>query len=251
MKKVAIFTEGQGELIFIRHLLVQLVGYNDLSFECFELHSEKLRTIPYRHVSPTAIIHYQIINVGTDEKVLSAIIERHEKLVERGYEIVGLRDMYSEAYQKRSHEIDQPTTTFFIETSRQIIAKSINLDKIHFYFAIMEFEAWLIAFHNNLARLDSSLTPENIEQRLQYDILAIDPENYFFHPAVNFGEILSPVGIKYDKSRDILERIVSTLILDDFDAVLGKGICNSFSDFYLEIQRELAELNEQDDYLSQ
>lgn len=100
MKKIVVFTEGQGELIFVRHILIQLIGYEQLSFECFDLRSDLLLTVPYKHNPPNAQIHYLIVNVGTDERVLSAIIDRYEKFVNQGFEIVGLRDMYSAEYRK-------------------------------------------------------------------------------------------------------------------------------------------------------
>lgn len=107
MKKVVVFTEGQGELIFVRHVLIQLVGYEQLSFECFDLKSDRLLNVPYKRNPPNARIHYQIINVGTDERVLSAIVERYEKFVNMGFEVVGLRDMYSAEYKKKTTQINQ------------------------------------------------------------------------------------------------------------------------------------------------
>ncbi len=52
MKKIAIFTEGQGELIFMRWLLPGVLGYENVSFECMELYSDQIQTVPYKY-SPT------------------------------------------------------------------------------------------------------------------------------------------------------------------------------------------------------
>lgn len=95
MKKFAVFTEGQGELIFVRHLLFQIIGYEHLSVECFALRSGRLLDVPYKYETVSAKVHVMVVNVGNDEKVLSAIAGREERLVGQGYEIIGLRDMYS------------------------------------------------------------------------------------------------------------------------------------------------------------
>jgi len=72
MKKIAIFVEGQGEQIFIRNLLFcgDLVNLSEVSFECIDLRGNPT-PFPYRN--PNAEVHFQIVNVGNDEKVLSAI----------------------------------------------------------------------------------------------------------------------------------------------------------------------------------
>ena len=170
MKKIAVFTEGQGELIFIRHLLIQTIGYEWLSFECFELYSDRLQPVAYSFSSPNAIIHYQIINVGTDERVLSAIVDRQEKLIEQGHEIVGLRDMYSESYRKKSNQIDAKTNDFFRETFNEIVNRLSGAEHVRFFFAIMELEAWLLGMHEIFQRIDPSLTPENIEKMLGFNL---------------------------------------------------------------------------------
>ncbi len=117
MRKVAIFTEGQGELIFIRYLLFKIIGYEHLSFECLELRSDKLFNVPHKFGSPNnAKVHFMIVNVGNDEKVLSAIAERETRLVKQGYdEIIGIRDMYSREYRKRANTVDQQVVESFIQ----------------------------------------------------------------------------------------------------------------------------------------
>ncbi|MEN8220838.1 MAG: hypothetical protein ABFS56_31685 [Pseudomonadota bacterium] len=80
MQKIAVFVEGQGELIFIRNLLYYLVDPAQLSFECFKLHANLQQEVPYEYKNPNAQIHFQIINVGNDERVLDVIKEREERL---------------------------------------------------------------------------------------------------------------------------------------------------------------------------
>lgn len=241
MKKVVVFTEGQGELIFVRHVLLQLIGYESLSFECFELRSDRLLPVPHKHNPPNALIHYQIINVGTDERVLSAIIERYEKFVSLGFEVIGLRDMYSAEYRKKSSQIDQNIHAIFRNAVENVINKMDNADKIHFFFAIMELESWLLGIHENLERIDASLTAEAIRDGLGFDLRAIDPETAFFQPAVQLSQVLNLANISYDKHRSEMESIVSNITLDDFHRLVKANRCQSFALFFSEIQKQFTE----------
>lgn len=241
MKKVAIFTEGQGELIFVRQLLIQTVGYNDLSFECIELHSDSFHDVPYRYSSNDPIVHYQIVDVGNDERVMSIIAERQERLVRMGYEIVGLRDMYSAAYKKRSNHIDHNVTNSFIESAQNTIQKMVNADKIHFFFEIMEFESWLLSMYNLFGKMNPILTCDYIRENLGFDLRTINPETQLFHPAVEFGDILRLIGEEYTKSFGQMESILSHLNTEDLNNAIENRRCNSFAIFFTEIQRELRE----------
>lgn len=245
MKKVVVFTEGQGELIFVRHVLLQLIGYERLSFECFELKADRLLQVPHKHNPPNALIHYQIINVGTDERVLSAIIERYEKFVSLGFEVVGLRDMYSAEYKKKSNQIDQNVNMIIRNAVDNVINGMNNADKIHFFFATMELEAWLLGIYGIFERIDASLTPESIRENLGFDIRVVDPETTFFHPAVQLEQILNLAGKNYDKQKSEMESIVSSITIDDLNNLVNAPRCNSFYLFFSELQREF--VNAQND----
>jgi len=73
LQKIAIFVEGQGELIFIRKLLVLLNEPAQISFGCFKLYGHAQQEVPYQYKNPYAKVHFNIINVGNDERVLTVI----------------------------------------------------------------------------------------------------------------------------------------------------------------------------------
>ena len=103
MIKIAIFAEGQTEQVFIRYLLSEIIGYSHLSFNCQKLYGNCVQDVPYQYTNKNAKFHFLIINACGDEKVLSAIVERIDKLRTLGYEkFIGIRDMYCDTYQKRS-----------------------------------------------------------------------------------------------------------------------------------------------------
>jgi hypothetical protein len=95
----AVFVEGQGEQIFVRHLLNYLLEPDKFSFECLCLRAENLERVPYSHKNEYAEVHFLIINTQGDGSVLPAIKKREKGLFSQDYhKIIGLRDMYSQAY---------------------------------------------------------------------------------------------------------------------------------------------------------
>ena len=87
--------------------------------------------------------------MGNDERVLDVIEENEEALFNNGFsKIIGLRDMHSKAYRKKSKNvIDDEVTQQFIEAVTTVIASMNNPDKINFHFAIMELEAWWLSMY--------------------------------------------------------------------------------------------------------
>ena len=232
MKKVAIFTEGQGELIFVRHLLIQVIGYERLSFECLELRADRLSKVPFDYRPPKATMHFLIVNVGNDEKVVGAIKERQARLIKQGFdEIIGLRDMYSRAYRKRAQCVDSSIIQAFIQAQQAVIQDMSHSEKIQVFFAIMELEAWFLSMYNLFQKIDPRLTCSYIEKQLGFDLKTTDPETEFFHPANELAAILDLAGIKYNKSFGQMESISSKMERADINAVAESGHCNSFKLF--------------------
>lgn len=237
MKKVAIFTEGQAELIFIRNLLPKVFGYEDLSFECVELHRNTFQDVPYSISHPDPSIYFLIVNVANDSKVITAIKEREQNLHNKGYDlIIGLRDMYSEAYRKLSTVIDEKVTSAFIQEHKSSIQTMSNSEKIFFCFAIMEFEAWFLSMYNLFAKIHPTLTINFIEENLGFNLKIISPEKEFFHPTVELEKIFRLVGEKYDKSINQIESISTKVDDIDINHALEDGRCHSFSLFWRKLQ---------------
>ena len=236
MIKIAIFTEGQGELIFVRYLLPLLIESERLSFECMDLRAGRLFPVPYKHCPPNASIHFQIVNVGNDERVASVIEETQENLISKGYDkIIGLRDMFSAAYRKRSNHIDDTVTESFIQAHQRTIQQMSNADKIHICFAIMELESWFLSMYNLFERIHPDLVCSYIESKLSLNLETTNPETEFFHPTKKLGEILGLVGIKYGKSKDQMESISSKIIATDIDDAFENGRSTSLRTFISEI----------------
>lgn len=232
MKKIAIFTEGMTELVFVRQFLLQSINAQRLSFRCIELVGRCELDFPYFFDSPTADLFFLLVNVGNDNRVLSEIRERQDNLVMKGYcTIVGLRDMYSAEYRKRSLGIDDDVTSAFIDGHRATVASMSQAEHIRFHFAIMEIEAWLLSMYDLFGKLHHDLTIEFIEQNLGINVRTVDPETEFFHPTAQINNILGLVGMRYEKSADQAESIFG--VMDDSDILCATEAerCNSLEMF--------------------
>jgi hypothetical protein len=240
MKKVAIFVEGQAEQIFIRNLLYHLINPSKFSFGCLRLQAGIEHEVPYPFPNPNAEVHFQIVNVQGDEGVLSAIREREELLFNTGFtRIIGLRDMYSKAYRKRSRRVDSGVTEAFTKGANDTISRMKNPDKIRFYFSIMELEAWWLGMYNLFSKIDGRLTPPFIEDKLSYNLPEIDPQREFFHPAQEVDKIFRLVDSSYGKSRDDVERITSKIDSSDIDNATENKRCERFGAFCEELLRDI------------
>lgn len=237
MSKIAIFVEGQAELIFLRHFLPLVLGWDKISFECWGLYANRTNQVPFKHNSRDAKAHFFILNVGNDEKVLSAIKEREHVFFQRGYKkIIGLRDMYSGKYRKRSlGKIDETVTRAFIENAHNEIAKMSEPTRIKLHFAIMELEAWFLGMYNIFELLNPLLGINYIEENLGFDLSAIDPQVTFFKPADTVGDILQLINSRYKKSYADVESICSKIEKAGFSNAFENGKCASFKNFYDEI----------------
>lgn len=224
--KIAVFVEGQGELVFFRNILFHLLSDVSFSFECIKLHSGKMHDVPYTHNNPNAIVHFMIINVENDTKVLSAIKEREQRLFEKGYsKIIGLRDMYSELYRKYSMIISEEVNNLFIRNAESTIQSMSDPEKVSFHFSIMEIEAWWLSMYSIFGKINRSLTINYINENLGFRLDSIDPKKYFFHPAVALNNILQLIGSSYKKKLHDVESITSYIDIRDIrNAVLNDRV---------------------------
>lgn len=237
MTKVAIFVEGQSEQIFIRHLLLRTMDCSKVSFSCLRLYAGKTVPARFDYSNPHAEMSFLIVNVGQDEKVLSEIKEREEDLIKQGFDrIIGLRDMYSEKYLKRSPSgIDNSVTTAFIDGWNSTIQSMSKPSKIKIHIAIMELEAWFLGMYNLFGRINSRLSVDYIEKELGFNLPDIDPQTEFFNPAQEVHRIFQLVGRRYQKSTHDVESICSRINANDLCNAFKNRRCSSFRDFYEEM----------------
>lgn len=235
MRKVAIFVEGQSELIFVREFLLQWFNYN-VDIECFALRTGDAIYAPeYPFPNTQAPLHFQIINANSDIAVLTQIFRHEQQLYNAGYEIIiGLRDMFSEAYIKtvKNRTINLSENALFregvINTIRQ---KAVNAEAIRFCFAIMEIEAWWLGIPTLWADLEEPV-------RKQFGDAFADPESVF-HPAVLIKNIQQSRQKDYTKHNTEVESIVGKISREDYVELHDSRRCPSFCEFVGYIQPQL------------
>jgi len=235
--KTAIFVEGQTELILVREMLLRLFEYQNIHLECYTLFTDsKFHADEYPFGDEAAEYYFQIINAGSDNTVITRLLNREKYLWNVGFDrIIGLRDMFSENYRRlsRKRKIDQSLNQKFIEGSRKTIdEKAEQPDKIFFSFAIMEAEAWLLGMPIAFERMNEDLTIKNIAKSLNINLNEIDPETDFFHPANEVKAIFDLTENKYKKRKGDVSALVACIEKEDYEALNESEKCASFSTFY-------------------
>jgi hypothetical protein len=170
-RRLAVFVEGQTELVFVREFLKQWYGYdaNVIGFACYNLQNNEFRDAEYQYGSEDSENYFMLVNVGNDNSVLSKILSRLAYLVSQGYQLViGLRDMYSKQYVQDAggHVIDEEVNLKHFDAVRDVLKDVENGEKVDFHFAIMEVEAWLLGMHDYLLSVDKRLTGDYIKEEI-------------------------------------------------------------------------------------
>lgn len=227
MRRVAIFVEGQAELIFVREFLLKWHSY-DVDLECRALRGGNVpHPVDYDYPNNFAPLHFQLISVGTDVAVLSQILRHEQRLYNAGYEsIVGLRDMFSEDYIKivKNRSVNQTENeNFYSGALATIQAKAFQATKIKLCFAIMELEAWWIGIPSLWKGIDNTI-------KKQHQTSFEEPES-IFHPAVFVDQLFQAQQSTYKKKKGEVESIVGRISREDYVELLGSQRCPSFCEF--------------------
>lgn len=241
MKKFAIFTEGQSELIFVRELLFRLVDSSKMSLQCLELLSHRYSDVEFEHQCPQPEVFFLLVDVHGDEGVLSSLKEREIDLIEKGsYEkIIGLRDMYCELYSKKSPgKIDDRVSAMIIENCELVILNMRYNDRIKVFFAVMELEAWFLAMYDLFKRINSLLSVGYIKDHTGIDLKDKDPEREFYRPSQEVNIILNLCGMQYKKKKGEIENIAKNMAATDLVDARENDRCEHLGKF-LEGVREI------------
>lgn len=239
MNKIAIFVEGHTELIIVRELLLRYYEYSNIDIECRNLFTDNsLVKAEYDFPNENCDNHFQIINTGNDNAVLSRILKREKYMWNTGYtKIVGLRDMYSKNYREVSSQvIDEDVNQKFIDGATKTISQTAEKpNNIVMCFAIMEVEAWIIGVDGIFEAINSSLTNSFILEQLNLDLDNIDPEKEFYHPAAVINDIYGLIGLSYGKKKAEINSIAHKLTKENIGKLKESDKCMSFTRFINEI----------------
>ena len=201
MKKLAIFVEGNTELIFIEKLLFEIAGpLKKLAFTRQRARGGRYHTLTARGYPPdTTEYLVLLVDCSCDGKVKPAIRERLDRLRAEGYnQVIGLRDLYPD-----------------FELSKYDIAKKNNDLGVtdppaHILFAVLEIEAWFLGEWSHLTKIHTALTPEFIDANLKVNLRTVKPEQ-IKAPAHTLDKIYKLVGAQYKKRDGDSHRIANYL----------------------------------------
>jgi len=206
MKKLAIFVEGQTELVFVEKLLLEIGNAKELSIRKEALSggstcpvtSTLIGEIPESTETKYKILIYSSCN---DEKVLSDIKERYADLKSNGYiKIIGLRDLYPKDYSKKD----------IVKRAIQSYVTREGFTNTNIVLAIMEVETWFLAETTHYNRLHPDLTLDKIKPIVDF-LLISNFEQDISKPADLLNTIYKLVGYAYKKKEKQVQRTVNSL----------------------------------------
>lgn len=208
MTKVAIFVEGQTEMLFLDRLIQEIAEESGLAVEHAEaiggaVRARQIRVLKRITVQAHHRFYVLIVNSAGDSNVKSDIVEQYYSLRRSGYSaILGLRDVYG---QFRLEDVPKLRAAMKVGMPHEKEGPTIDL-----LLAIMEIEAWFIGEFTHFARVSPHLTMEKIRYALRFDPSRDDLEKRW-HPAEDLDRIYKLVGARYTKQRSNLERTLEIL----------------------------------------
>lgn len=196
--------EGQTEQIFVRTLLKEIAGKNNIAIDESSVSGKlgnRITTLIMRdNITSQTKFYVLVYNSCSDNSVVSDMRDQYNSLIGSGFErVIGLRDVYP------------------IPIAEKLKLQSglnYSLPKgsipIHIVLAVMEIESWFLAEWNHFTKIDLSLTPERIKATFGFNPQTDDMETRP-HPANDMDLIYNLVGRAYKKQRNQVNTIVSSL----------------------------------------
>ncbi len=235
--KIAVYVEGQTELIFVCEILRKWYDNNPakVGIRYWNLSGVNpiKKDLTFGGVDSERF--YVIVNAGNDVKTLAEALKRTASHKENGFDrVLVLRDMFSKAYDDYNplipRNIDASLNQAFIDGAQRAIDEKGYDGFLKCHFAIMELEAWFLGMGWYLQRENSMLTPAYLLSSLRFD-LSKDPETTIYHPANRLKKIYKHIGLRYRKREDEVNKIMSYLNKADFEGLIICGKCKSFREF--------------------
>lgn len=150
-RKIAIYVEGQTEHLLIYHLILAWWSYAGIQVKNIQLQAnenQRSKVVDFLpEIDPETGLFFLIIDVQGAGSLASAIARSANKQHELGFDILGIRDLYPDHALDPSCPHKAPTQN--ITEKFQMALKKMGClspEKIDLFIAIMEIEAWLLAF---------------------------------------------------------------------------------------------------------
>lgn len=231
--KIAVFVEGHAEMLFVVDLLKKYSHFDSrkIGYKSINLTADRFEEISSQSAgSHNSEYYYQIVNVNNDTLVTTKIKKSIADLASKGFQIViGLRDVYGENYKKLTSNlqiVNDEIIRKMYETQCSLIQS--DLIEVSLHFAVMEFEAWLLALMKTHAELGRHQAAEkNIAKNLE----EIQEVETIYHPTTVLKKLMAKSGQKYVKKEKDLLSILSPLDLEVYERLRQSRQCPSYTSF--------------------
>ncbi|MFR9166846.1 MAG: DUF4276 family protein [Dysgonomonas sp.] len=207
MKKIAFFVEGQTEQIFLKRLIKELLGYNNVSIILKRTvggtNVPKQEIVRDREYARKPLFQILIYDCGADNRVKSEILDNLDNLKDSGYQyILGVRDLYPLPEDELSR----------LEKGLNFLPQKYNNYKSLFdiIVVVQEVETWFLAETHHLKKVDKRLTGHFIKKRLGFNPFVINTLERK-HPSKDLNDIYHLVGKSYNKRYWQVEKLVKRL----------------------------------------
>lgn len=231
--RATVYVEGQSEMLFVADILQKYSNYDptECGFHCINLVADNLNKIPYPgQGDPNSRNFYQIINANSDVSVNSRLQKDTPRLIAAGYEIIiGLRDVYGDQYKQinpNARTVDRDKIQLMHDIQTSAIGHS---DKpCHLQYAVMEFEAWMLAMIENYI-ITKGGNPSEILAK--YNIPQDCDIEQIYHPYPLVQKVFKECGEDGNPHESDTYTFLSTLTVDDYENLRHSGRCPSFTAF--------------------
>jgi hypothetical protein len=207
ISKMAIFVEGQTEMIFVEKLLKEIAGYKNIVINTFSMtggrRTPRIRALRSSAKDVGARFSVVIVDCGTDNQVVSDICDQYQDLIREGYSlIIGIRDVH-------------PLLRSDIPRFREVIATTFNKicngdARSLLLLSVMEIETYFIIEHTHFLKVDASLTSDRIRNDFGFDP-SVDDVELRDKPSEDMRNIYRSVNKGYNKNKKVIQRVVENL----------------------------------------
>jgi hypothetical protein len=217
MKKIAIFVEGETECDFMKRLLVEIVGKNNIKIIGHKMVGGNKNS----RISRTANLQFESLIDGANfeatifissqsENVDSDIIEQKDTLLRLGFsKIIGLKDLRGNQNGRKLTPEDFPK----IELGSRLTERRSRPIPTQIITAVMEIETWFLAETNHYICIDDRLTEELILSKT--DDLGFNPftENLTLRltPKEDLQNLYGLVKKTYSKKETVRNKTINCL----------------------------------------
>lgn len=216
MKKIAIFVEGQTELLFTCKLIEELCASKNFQVHPVEEHT-KYFSLQKVTSGKSVDYFFLVYNSSGDGGVKSRIRSNHESLKNSGYELIlGLRDLFPSQHA----DISKVQESLYIGIEECELETKMSL-------AVMEIEAWFMQ-QSHFNNLDQNLSAERIQEVVGFNPLIDDPRE-LVQPSSVLSKIYEIVGLQYSKKKSQVQALLTYL---------------EFEEIYLDYRFKIPELDE-------